>query len=151
MSGYQAPGIPTALRVRQMKGEKKARVWAGVKNRSEWGQITMEWPARHETGVGSAVHQGNCLVYPFSKLERCRSLGAESGAREERKVFKPRRHPQRRQNCRPKGRGRGNRRWEAPEEGRGLRGSTQRSVAKLREGGLPFSPEGSECICREGE
>lgn len=35
------------------------------------------------------------------------------------------------------------RRWEVPEEGR-LRGSTQRGVAKRREEGLPFSPEGRE-------
>lgn len=86
--------------------------------------------------------RGNCLAHPFSKFEGCRSLGSKSGAKEEWKLLRPRRRPDSRTAGLRSWVGEA-RRWAVPEEGR-LRGSTQRGVAKLREEGLPFSPEGRE-------
>ena len=96
MSGCQAPGRPTALQVRQMRGDK-----SGVRNQAEVNGARMIWrsctnptdpqalsfsailPSSPETGVGSAGHRGELpFSLPFSKFEGHRSLRGESGTGE---------------------------------------------------------------------
>lgn len=118
----------------------------------EWGYSDVEGSGRHETGVGSDGHQGNCLALPFSNLKGADRWGQKvepersgrySGQGDPQAGRRPR-------TASLRGGAGEARPWETSEEGRSLRGSTRRGVATLGKGGFPFLQKGENTSAGEG-
>lgn len=90
-----------------MKGDKKAELWAGVRNEVNGARVLWRGRIHMRQVWGQLGIRGNCLAHPSSKFKGRKSLGPKSGIREEWKMLRPRDAPGRRQYCSSKELGRG--------------------------------------------
>lgn len=117
------------------------------------GQSDKRGPTDGRQGWGQPGLRGRCLPFPLSTFEGRRSLWGEGGAREERKMLRPRR-PQTDAGT-PGSEGPHRAQGKREESSRQRKGVVCEEIRKAKPGvgkeGFPFLQKGGKVSGREGE